>query len=71
MKQILEDHQMTEMMKEILVQEGKPCPFCQTKLGAEEGYLLILEKNENIALFGSKSIDPTDRVIKAYHLQRK
>lgn len=41
------------------------------KIGAEEGYTLILEKNENILLFGSKSIDLTDRVIKAYDLQKK
>jgi hypothetical protein len=26
MKQILEDHQMTEMMREVLIQEGKPVP---------------------------------------------
>jgi hypothetical protein len=31
-KQILEDHQMTEMMREVLIQEGKPCPFCHRKL---------------------------------------
>jgi len=41
------------------------------KIGADEGYVLILEKNENIVLFGSKSIDLTDRVIKAYDLQKK
>jgi len=37
MKQILEDHQLTQMMKEVLVQKGKPYPFCHRKLG---------EKNE-------------------------
>jgi len=41
------------------------------KIGADEGCVLILEKNENIVLFGSKSIDLTDRVIKAYDLQKK
>jgi outer membrane protein len=41
------------------------------KIGEDEGYVLILGKNENIVPFGSKSIDLTDRVIKAYDLQRK
>jgi len=41
------------------------------KIGADEGYVLILEKNENIVLFGSKSIDLTDQVIDAYNLQKK
>jgi len=41
------------------------------KIGADEGYVVILEKNENIVLFGSKSNDLTDRVIKAYDLQKK
>jgi outer membrane protein len=41
------------------------------KVGAEEGYTLILEKNENIVLFVSKAIDITDRVIKAYDAQKK
>jgi outer membrane protein len=41
------------------------------EIGAEEGYVLILEKNENIVLFASKSIDLTDQVIKTYDLQRK
>jgi len=35
-KQILEDYQMTEMMKEVLIQEGKPCPFCHRKLGEKK-----------------------------------
>jgi hypothetical protein len=35
-KQILEDHQMTEMMKEVLIQEGKPCPFCHRKIGEKQ-----------------------------------
>ena len=41
------------------------------KIGAEEGFNLILEKNETIVLFTSKSIDLTDRVIKVYDLQKK
>ena len=41
------------------------------KVGTDEGYTLILEKNENIILFNSKSIDITDQVIKAYDAQKK
>ena len=41
------------------------------KVGADEGYTLILEKNENIVLFVSKAIDITDRVIKAFDAQKK
>jgi outer membrane protein len=41
------------------------------KLGADEGYTLILEKNENIVLFASKSTDITDQAIKAYDAQKK
>jgi len=41
------------------------------KLGEDEGYSLVLEKNENIVLFASKSIDLTDRVIKLFDTQRK
>lgn len=41
------------------------------KVGADDGYTLILEKNENIVLFVSKTIDITDRVIKAYDAQKK
>jgi Skp family chaperone for outer membrane proteins len=41
------------------------------KIGTDEGYTLILEKNENIVLFASKAIDITDRVIKAYDTQKK
>lgn len=41
------------------------------KLGTEENYTLILDKNENIVLFASKAIDLTDRVIKAYDAQKK
>jgi outer membrane protein len=41
------------------------------KVGTDEGYTLILEKNENIVLFNSKSIDITDQVIKVYDAQKK
>jgi outer membrane protein len=41
------------------------------KIGEEEGYTLILEKNEMIVLFASKAIDLTDRVIKLYDAQKK
>jgi outer membrane protein len=41
------------------------------KLGAEEGYTFILEKNETIVLYASKAIDVTDRVIKAFDAQKK
>jgi len=41
------------------------------KVGADEGYTLILEKNEGIVLFVSKALDITDRVIKAYDTQKK
>jgi outer membrane protein len=41
------------------------------KVGADEGYTLILEKNESIVLFVSKALDITDRVIKAYDAQKR
>jgi outer membrane protein len=41
------------------------------KVGLDEGYTLILEKNENIVLFVTKTIDITDRVIKAFDAQKK
>ncbi len=40
------------------------------RIGAEDGYNLIVA-NENIVLYTSKSIDITDRVIKAYDAQKK
>jgi len=40
------------------------------KIGEEESYTFVLEKNENIVLFSSKAIDLTDRVIKAYDAQK-
>ena len=41
------------------------------KLGADEGYTLILVKNENIVLFTPRSTDITDQVIKIYDAQKK
>jgi outer membrane protein len=41
------------------------------KIGADEGYTLILERNENIVLFASKTIDITDRAIKAFDAPKK
>jgi outer membrane protein len=41
------------------------------KLGVDEGYTVILERNEAIVLYTSKTIDITDRVIKLYDAQRK
>jgi outer membrane protein len=41
------------------------------KVGADDGYTLILERNESLVLFVSKTIDITDRVIKAYDAQKK
>jgi len=32
-KLILEDSELIDMMKQLLIQEGKPCPFCHRKLG--------------------------------------
>jgi outer membrane protein len=41
------------------------------KMGAEEGYTLILEKNEMIVLFANRAIDVTDRVIKIFDAQKR
>ncbi len=41
------------------------------KLGADEGYTFILEKNETVVLYASKAMDLTDRVIKAFDVQKK
>ncbi len=41
------------------------------KLGADEGFTFILEKNEAIVLYTSKAIDLTDRVIKLFDTQKK
>jgi hypothetical protein len=34
-KQILDDSELIEMMKEVLIQEGRACPFCHRKLKEE------------------------------------
>ena len=34
-KQILNDSELIEMMKEVLIQEGRVCPFCRRKLKEE------------------------------------
>ena len=41
------------------------------KIGAEEGYTLILDKNEPMVLFASRSVDLTDQVIKILDAQKK
>lgn len=41
------------------------------KIGADEGFTFILEKNENFVLYASQTIDITDRVIKALDAQKK
>ena len=41
------------------------------KIGADEGYTFILERNESIVLYASKTIDITDRVIKTFDAQKK
>ena len=34
-KQILDDSELIEMMKDVLIQEGRACPFCHRKLKEE------------------------------------
>ncbi len=34
-KQILDDSELIEMMKEVLIQEGRVCPFCRRKLNGK------------------------------------
>ncbi len=41
------------------------------KIGADEGYSLILDKNEPLVLFVSRSVDLTDQVIKILDAQKK
>jgi outer membrane protein len=41
------------------------------KIAADEGYTFILVKNDSIVLYASKSVDLTDRVIKAFDAQKK
>ena len=39
------------------------------KIGADEGFTFILEKNEQVVLYVAKTTDITERVIKAYDAQ--
>jgi len=39
------------------------------RIGADEGFTLILEKNEQVVLYVAKTQDITERVIKAYDAQ--
>jgi hypothetical protein len=32
---VLEDEDLLNIMKEILIQEGRPCPFCKRKIKRE------------------------------------
>jgi len=41
------------------------------KIGADEGFSFILEKNEQIVFYSSKALDITDRVIKVHDAQKK
>jgi outer membrane protein len=41
------------------------------KIGADDGYTFILWKNEDLMPYVLKSLDLTDRVIKAYDAQKK
>jgi outer membrane protein len=41
------------------------------KMAADEGYTFILVKSDNLVLYASKSVDLTDRVIKAFDAQKK
>lgn len=33
--QVLEDEDLLNIMREILIQEGRPCPFCKRKIKEE------------------------------------
>ncbi len=41
------------------------------RVGAEDGYTLVLEKNETIVLYASKTIDLTEKIIKLFDAQKK
>lgn len=41
------------------------------EIGEREGYTLVLENSSSAVLYGSKSIDMTDAVIKAYDARKK
>jgi outer membrane protein len=69
----LEDNQKEIQQKGIEMERNIALGFQKLikKVGEEEGYTLIFEKNEMIVLFASKAIDLTDRVIKIYDAQKK
>ena len=69
----LEDNQKEIQQKGLEMERTIAQGFQQVikKIGEEEGYTFVLEKNENIVLFSSKAIDITDRVIKAFDAQKK
>lgn len=69
----LEDNQKEIQQKGMEMERNIVLGFQKVikKAGEEEGYTLILEKNEMIVLFASKAIDLTDRVIKLYDAQKK
>ena len=41
------------------------------KVGTDEGFSFVLEKNEQVVLFSSKAIEITDRIIKVYDAQKR
>lgn len=69
----LEDNQKEIQQKGLEMERTIAQGFQQVirKIGEEEGYTFVLEKNENIVLFVSKAIEVTDRVIKIYDAQKK
>jgi outer membrane protein len=69
----LEDNQKEIQQKGLEMERTIAQGFQQVirKIGEEEGYTFVLEKNETIVLFSSKAIDITDRVIKAFDAQKK
>jgi outer membrane protein len=68
-----EDHQNELNQKRMEVERNIAIGLQKViqKVGADEGFTLILENNEQIVLFTSKTIDITDRVIKAYDAQKR
>ena len=61
------DQKRIEMERNISIRLAKVAQG----IGVKEGYTVILEKNENIVLFASKTTDITDLVIKAYDIEKK
>jgi len=67
-----EDRQTELKQKEMELTKGTLEGLAATvrKLGGEEKFTVILEKNEAILLYGAKSIDLTDRVIQIFNSSR-